>query len=163
MDLRHGRRLILHWELGSLGTEFISTSHFDGRLRRTSKTPKVVPLNTAQILEEEVIQNVDLDAGEEFDPLFYQKQGQDSAPAVLGLSTGDPLGDSGTAFHIVGEDTIESKRIKDLEFKTLDEPINIVTANGKTPVYKTTEIWIDQLQLFLEFLVVPKCPLAIGL
>ena len=53
--------------------------------------------------------------------------------------------------------------LKEKEVRLLDTPIDVVTANGTITVKHTTTILVPQLNQELDFLVIPKCPMAIGM
>ena len=86
--------------------------------------------------------------------------------ASLGISAGDPLGDSGAGWHIVGKDTIK-KLVEDFQYTVSyfdGIPVSLITGNGiKSQVKRRAKIFIPQVNMDLEFLVLDSCPLAISL
>ena len=85
---------------------------------------------------------------------------QDMHPASLGLESGDPVGDSGAAFHMIG---LESLSPDERDTIYSGKPVSLCTANGLVSEHRRVDLFVQQLDITLTFLVLDKTPKAISL
>ena len=80
--------------------------------------------------------------------------------ACIGLSSGDPAGDSGAGHHLWGLAKVPKEFLKEVYEGTL---VLLSTANGILRITKRIDWYLPQLELKLTFLLLPDSPMAISL